>query len=198
MRGQDARRTGFTLIELLVVCAIIGILATLALSKIDRAITQARSGQAIANAQSIQTAVHMYMATEGSDLAYPPLLAWTSAASECVDGDGAAKGGINLCPVYKPYLAANDIPKNTLLPAPVVPENFVWSSGAVAATLDAARAGQYPGTTSCGFFFGRRYAHVLLNSNGKFLDGRYYYELGQPWHPAGIAAGATGFGGPWY
>lgn len=198
MRRVLSRHRGFTLIELLVVCAIIGILATFALAKIQRALTQARAAQAIANAQAIQSAVHMYMATEGVDQQYPPLMAWSSNVDECIDGDGAGKGGVFLCPVYEPYLESDVLPEDTLLPPAGAAQNFVWSSGAVAGSLDAARQGQYPGSTSCGFFFGRRYSHVLLNSTGNYLDGRYYYELGQPWHPTGIAAGAAGFGGPWY
>ncbi|MBU1909358.1 MAG: type II secretion system GspH family protein [Verrucomicrobia bacterium] len=60
MNRTGTRRSGFTLIELLVVIAIIGILASIAMPMIGKAIQSAKKAQAAAEIKTIETAIKAY------------------------------------------------------------------------------------------------------------------------------------------
>lgn len=94
-------RRGFTLIELLVVCAIIGILATIALTKIQRAILKAREAQTRTNLDTLRKAVDMYHVEQ-------------DIAPGWMTGTGTMQWSNQLVSGMKPYL--HTIPDNTVCP----------------------------------------------------------------------------------
>lgn len=71
-------KKGFTLIELLVVVAIIGVLATIALSSLSDARAKAKDAGRIAFARELQSALEMYYLDNGE---YPPTVGFISATS---------------------------------------------------------------------------------------------------------------------
>ena len=56
------RERGFTLLELLVVCAIIGIIANIAIPELQTSIYRARAGSIIEDYNALRTMVHQYYA----------------------------------------------------------------------------------------------------------------------------------------
>lgn len=165
---------GFTLIELLVVCVIIGILAAMALSKIERSFAHARAAQSIANAKTVERAGWMYHAIKGQLPVIAGSTTLTSAAPFCDQiGSGRWTGGTTLCDYMKQWIS--QVPRNT---ACGTQPTFVWNS-------DPDATNDYPTSVDGGFHFQRCYGFVMLNCGGGsadayFLDtGKQYYELGQ-------------------
>lgn len=169
MRG-DRRERGFTLIELLVVVTIIGILAVIALAKIQRSFMQAKAAQSVANGETMERAAWMYktMQEQLPVIGYGTL---QSANPPCDQiGVGRWAGGVQLCDYMNAWL--NAIPENTVCGTN---KTFVWSS-------DPTQVNDYPSSNDGGFHFNRCYGFMMLNCDGFFLDtGKRYYELGQSW-----------------
>ncbi len=188
--ARGSCRSAFTLIELLVVCTVIGILVAIALSKIQRSILQAHAAQTIANMKTIQRAVEIAQASNGGSTI--GVLAGGMYGFGCGALPTQDAGGTAVCPDFQPYLPV--VPDNTLNVPANNGKNFVWSSE----TTDKWQ--QYPATTDGGFFFGRRFFLVMINSWAFHVDGRYCYELGQPWSGNGhrFDEDDPAFGGPWY
>lgn len=176
MLGRRSARRGFTLLELLIVCAIIGILAVLLLSRLERAITRARLAQTVTNMRVLQRAVEMYVGAHQGDP--PGVLTGGMVGAGCGAADWQGSGGVQTCTGIQPYLTR--LPENTLNVPAVNGRDFVWSSE----KFDKWQ--QYPSSGEGGFFYSRRYYLVMLNSWDLFDDGRYYYEIGQAWQPNGV------------
>ena len=96
---QRASRAAFTLIELLVVIAVIAILASLILSGLVRAKSQAARTQCLSNQRQIGFAYHMY--TSDNNEFYPAQLDWQAAGGN----DG----------FYDIFVAATNRPLNLYL-----------------------------------------------------------------------------------
>lgn len=60
-------KKGFTLVELIVVIAVLALLAVVAVPLVSSWVTEAKDGEAAANARTIELAMRAYMAEEGLD-----------------------------------------------------------------------------------------------------------------------------------
>lgn len=208
------RNDGFTLVELLVVCAIIGILAAIILTRVERAITQARAAQTIGNLKVLQLAIDIYRTehaeisdnpTDGSGGGVNPAVpVMTSGIGNgCAADDYGNSGGTAICSGWLNYLSGGKIPENTLNVPALFGKNFVWSCPKNAWWWEDAAWQNYPNSFEGGWFFSRRYQIVMLNYHSfdnprKFLDGRFYIELGQSWRANVAMPNQSQFGGPWY
>ena len=63
-----SRQSGFTLLELMIVCAVIGIIANIAIPEIYQAVYRAKAGKIIEDYDMVRTMVHQYYADHN---AYP-------------------------------------------------------------------------------------------------------------------------------
>lgn len=198
MRSGRSIRRGFTLIELLVVCTIIGILAIIMLAQIQRALSQTRAAQTIANMKSLQSVIDMYKVEHGGEIP-PPLTDGMYGSGGCAATATQNSGGLDLCAGWSPYI--ENIPPNTLNDPPYNNgHSFVWNSTYANSSgnwIDSAYE-QYPTGDDSGFFFSRRYQLIFINNLGQYIDGRYYWELGQAWNSPGIKYDQAGFQGPWW
>lgn len=208
-RSRSRTEAAFTLIELLVVCVIVGILAVIVLSKIQRAVVQARAAQSISNGKSILAAIHIYAASdEAVERGELPIFATGVFGPAC--GTAAlfdqwnGGGGPVLCDELKAYIKR--LPENTVNVPPLHGADMLWTSAAKNGSGDptAACKDQYPSGLDGGFFYSRRYDLLMLNSRELFLDSdKKYYELGQPFATNGASKdegceGDPRFTGPIY
>lgn len=103
-RSQErTARRGFTLIELLIVISIIGVLSSIVLASLDSARTRARDARRMADLHSLETAIVLYLVTNGS---FP-----NNDTSGSTAGDWSAAYKAQLAPyISKPPLdpVAND------------------------------------------------------------------------------------------
>ena len=112
--GGERNSAGFTLIELLVVVAIIGILAAIALAKIQQAIVTAKQGRTVAHLDSMRSALQMYFLDHGEDAnSYYP---WQlhQIAKEYPEGNPAGcgtHGGLHWYIVQIPFEEVGDGPR---------------------------------------------------------------------------------------
>jgi prepilin-type N-terminal cleavage/methylation domain-containing protein len=60
MKNRISRRSGFTLVEIMIVCALIGMLATIAIPNWVRARTQSQKSTCINNLRQIDAAVQQW------------------------------------------------------------------------------------------------------------------------------------------
>jgi prepilin-type N-terminal cleavage/methylation domain-containing protein len=101
-------KKGFTLIELLVVVAIMGLLATLAITALNTARARARDARRVADIRQIQAALELYFMDEA---AYPTLVDddYASFEGKCLGSTGFAASCSGT--VYMGEIPANPNPR---------------------------------------------------------------------------------------
>jgi len=103
-------KKGFTLIELLVVVAIMGLLATLAITALNTARARARDARRVADIRQIQAALELYFMDEA---AYPTLTGspadFAEFEGQCLDSTGFAESCSGT--VYMGEIPANPNPR---------------------------------------------------------------------------------------
>ena len=72
-RGRHGRRGGFTLVEMLIVVVVVGILGSIALPELNRALNRARAAAIMADLHTIHLAAQEAIAANG---ALPPQAGW--------------------------------------------------------------------------------------------------------------------------
>lgn len=79
LKKMIKNQKGFTLVELMVVIAILGVLAAIAVPKFSDATTAANTAKVAADLRTIDSAIAMYQATNGTDPAVGDLTAGANA-----------------------------------------------------------------------------------------------------------------------
>lgn len=122
-------RSGFTLIELLVVSAIVGILASLFIAKIQRAVRMAREAQARCNLDAMRKTIDMYAADNAaSSSAGYATFPYPTQVSKSTNIPGGSDTPVVELGVYFPRgcFFENPIDGSHI----VTPLNFVWNQNA--------------------------------------------------------------------
>lgn len=102
------KRKGFTLIELLVVVAIMGLLATLAVTALNTARAKARDARRVSDIKQTQTALELYYMDQNG---YPPAdIAYSSFEGYCLDSNGVESSCSGT--VYMGQIPSNPEPRD--------------------------------------------------------------------------------------
>ena len=99
MKNRISRRSGFTLVEIMIVCALIGMLATIAIPNWVRARTQSQKSTCINNLRQIDAAVQQWALDNNKAQSASP--AFTDISGYMKSAVVCPEGGIHFADSYQ-------------------------------------------------------------------------------------------------